>query len=183
MADQQQLDELLEWFKSNGGELDEAVELKFNREFGCHFLSTRELKPNTTACTCPFNLTLSHLNCLPSPPEGVRPEAESSVCSSLVGKVAHSAVAAFFLAEQRLKGKDSFWHPYINSLPKEPDMTTPLWFQPQDLMWLNGTNLYPSAVPPHRTAVGLRTAMYEETWKSGVAVLRENGVDVTPYTW
>ena len=89
----------------------------------------------------------------------------------------------FFLAEQRLKGEESFWYPYIEALPKEKDLTTPLYFQESDLIWLYGTNLYSTTTPRDQTAVELRRNMYKDAWKSGVACLNEHGIDTKPFTW
>lgn len=175
--------QLLEWFARNGGLVNPAVSLRIVPEFGYHFTARKDLPINSTPCSCPFSLTLSHLNLLPSPPAGIKSYANESLCSKLVGKVSKSAAGTFFLAEQRLKGSKSFWAPYINALPKDDDLATPLWFTPEDLKWLAGTNLYSSSGPRHLTAVELRRAMYEKEWKTGVAALKKAGVDTDPFTW
>ncbi|KAF2674282.1 SET domain-containing protein [Microthyrium microscopicum] len=174
---------LLEWFKKNGGSVHENLALTFSSEYGYLFTADKSLEKEATACVCPFSLTLSYLNCLPSPPTGIESHAESSVCSSLIGKLKPNAVGTFLLAEQRTKGAESFWFPYIDALPREEVLTTPLWFHPEDLVWLWGTNLYSKTVPSEQTAVELRRAMYKEAWQSGITVLQEKGVDATKFTW
>jgi hypothetical protein len=175
--------QLLEWFVKNGGFINPDVSLRKTAEYGYHFTASKDLPINTTPCSCPFNLTISHLNLLPSPPAGIKSYANESLCSSLVGKLSKSAVGSFFLAEQRLKGVESFWAPYINALPKNDELTTPLWFTPEDLKWLEGTNLYSSTGPRSRTAVELRRTMYKDEWKNGIATLKEAGVNTDPFTW
>jgi hypothetical protein len=172
-----------QWFQRQGGMIHENVLLAYNYEYGCHFIATSSLKSNETACFCPFRLTLSYLNCLPNPPSGIRSLASTSQCTKLVGKVESNAVATFLLVEERLKGKDSFWYDYIQMLPVEKDLSTPLWFTEEDLMWLRGTNLFSSTVPESQTAVGLRKSMYEEAWKTGIKILESQGVDAKPFTW
>jgi hypothetical protein len=182
MAEGTQL-QLLEWFARNGGFVNSAVSLRKTAEYGYHFMASKDLPINSTPCSCPFSLTLSYLNLLPSPPAGIKSYADESLCSKLVGKISKSAVGSFFLAEQRLKGSESFWAPYIEALPKNDDLTTPLWFTREDLKWLAGTNVYSSTEAQSRTAVGLRKAMYENEWKSGIAVLKKTGVNTDPFTW
>jgi hypothetical protein len=176
------VDKVLGWFYQNGGQIHENITLEQNSEYGCHFIAKSDLDGNTTACHCPFGLTLSYLNCLPNPPDGVRSLADTSVCRHLVGKVETNTIATFLLAEERLKGNDSFWVEYINLLPKDSELFTPLWFEPDDLAWLKGTNLYSSPIESE-TAVGLRKTMYKNAWQAGINALVTAGVDSTPFTW
>jgi hypothetical protein len=176
-------DAVLHWFEQNGGDIHKNIKLKVDDGYGCHFVSTSKLGKDTVACCCPFKLTFSYLNCLSSPPEGIRSLVDLNVSSKLVGKVESNVIATFLLAEERLKGDVSFWAEYIKLLPRESDMATPLWFEPDDLTWLRGTNLYSSAVSEPQTAVGLRRSMYEEAWKAGITALEAEGVDAKPFTW
>jgi hypothetical protein len=176
-------DGVLQWFQHQGGSIHKDVKLNLSEEYGCQFIATSKLEDNTTVCFCPLGLTLSYLNCLPNPPAGVRSVTETSVCGKLVGKVETNAVATFLLVEERLKGSRSFWADYINLLPREQSLATPLWFTTEDLVWLRGTNLFSSVVSESQTAVGLRKSMYEEAWKAGTNALDSQGVDSTPFTW
>lgn len=175
---------LLHWFKTNGGFLNDNLTLQHTAEFGYHFIASSAIEPDTTACTCPMSLTLSHLNCVPTPPHGITSVASSSVCARLVGRVAPTIVAVFLLAEQRLRGPASFWHPYIAALPAEADLTTPLYFtDPLDLVWLYGSNLYADPAEPRLSAVERRRDLYREAWSAGVAALVAQGADPAPFTW
>lgn len=176
------VDKVLSWFSQNGGRIHEDIVLEQDSEYGCHFVAKADLGGDTTACHCPFGLTLSYLNCLPTPPDGIRSLADTSVCIHLVGKVESNTIATFLLAEERLKGNDSFWVDYINLLPREPELCTPLWFENDDLAWLKGTNLYSSPVESEN-AVGLRRTMYKSAWQAGVNTLDAAGVDSKPFTW
>jgi len=175
--------QLTEWFLSEGGFVHENLSLQFSSDFGYHFVSTSNLDCSVTVCTCPFALTLSHLNCLESPPDTIKSFASTSICQHLTGRVPDTAVATFFLAEQRLKGKESFFHPYITTLPKEEHLTTPLWMQPNDLVWLYGTNLHSMTGQNDQTAIGLRRSMYHNLWKQSIDILTQKGIDCSLFTW
>jgi hypothetical protein len=168
---QESIDKLLEWFKANNGFVHEGIELKHDSKYGFHFVASSKLAGNTTVCVCPANLAFSHVN------------AKSNISSILTGRVDPEDIVFFCLVEQKLKGSDSFWAPYIDLLPKESELTTPLYFERPDIDWLRGTNLYSSAVPEGRTAVELRRHMYKNSWKEGISILRGRGVDVSQYTW
>jgi hypothetical protein len=177
-----QIELLLAWLREHGGEIDPAIGLRYSAEYGYHFVATSDVPEDTVACICPLSLSISALNCVSPAPAEFRSCADSSICASLVGKVSASVVAAFFLAEQKLKGEDSFWYPYINLLPAPEDMTTPMWFDEDDMIWIKGTNLYSATVPPEQTALGLRKALYREGFTKGLAIIGESSGD-SQFTW
>lgn len=99
-------------------------------------------------------------------------------------------IGYFFLCEQRLKGPASFWWPYIDALPKEEDLTTPLWFDVSDLKWLLGTSMHsnPSSSTvelssPSKSAVEERRKAWHGEYEAGIELLKEIGVDVTAFSW
>ena len=176
--------ELRDWFIANGGHISPLIELTWSVEHGQHFVASNDLAgSDEPLCVCPHRLTLSHLNVQLSCPADFRNASEASVCAKLVGKVPASTIRYFFLVEQRLLGEKSFWWPYINSLPREADMSTPLWFDDSDLLWLAGTTLHSSMDDPTKSAVMLRKDMWINEWTTGRNVLKSENVDVEPYTW
>lgn len=48
----------------------------------------------------------------------------------------------FFLMGQYLKGSEGFWFPYLRTLPQPGTLTTPLFYEGEDLEWLEGTSLW-----------------------------------------
>jgi hypothetical protein len=175
---------IIRWFSENGGYLDKALQLSFDPNEGNHFLSgSNDVGAGTVACTCPMNMTMSHLNVLRHNRIGARDESSTSACVHLVEEVEFSTVAAFFLVEQRLLGEKSFWFPYIDLLPKEDEMTMPLWFNSDDLMYLRGTNLVSQDIPMEITSVGLQKARYKQQWTLGTAALQRAGQSPDQYTW
>jgi hypothetical protein len=83
---------------------------------------------------------------------------------------------AFFLMGQYLKAENGFWHPYIRSLPRPDELTTPLFYSDDDLAWLNMTSL--------AAAREQRLQIWRANYEKGVACLRElQFEDVDVYSW
>lgn len=79
-----------------------------------------------------------------------------------------------FLVYQWLQQEKSFWWPYLRILPREFD--TPLYFEDDDLMWLQGCNL------DAKEAEG-RKKIWMEELEAAVTALKKDGVDTVGYTW
>lgn len=178
---------LIDWFWSHGGRVHASISLQIDEEFGYHFRARTDIPASTEengtlVCRCPSQLTLSYLNVLTSCPSNVKACATESVVSKVVGKVESHVVGCFFLCEQRLKGKESFWWPYIDLLPKEKIFTTPLWFDDDDLMWLLGTTMHTSQ-ELGKSAVLERRDMWQTQYASGIMHLKEASVDASPFSW
>jgi len=178
---------LMTWFEANGGAINPSIALAKDDEGGQHFRAMEDVSipspGGLQVCYCPFGLTLSHLNVVPSPPAAVRNYSQESVSAKLLGKVPTATVSYFFLAEQRLKGAASFWAPYISSLPLESEMQTPLWFDEEDLKWLNGTTLRAHATDPSRSGLEMRRGMWKDHWQQGLEVLKNEGEDFDKFSW
>lgn len=86
------------------------------------------------------------------------------------------AVTAFFLVDQYLHGEESFWARYLQSLPRMEQMTTPQYFEGEDLEWLRGTNLF--------LAREKRLEAWKEVYEKGMEELRSCGFGgCEGYTW
>lgn len=179
---------LTEWFKEHNGKIDPALSLQKDDRNGYHFRSIRDVPASldqngTPICRCPLNLTLSYLNVkIPAPP-GIPDCSNESVVSKIIDRISPQNAGYIFLVEQRLKGKQSFWWPYIDALPKEKELSTPLWFEEADLKWLLGTNMHSSADNQSKSAVEHRRQMWKDEWEKGVNALKVAGVDVGGFTW
>lgn len=177
---------LLEWFRENGGFFNENIVLVEDEAFGLHFRARKALVSNTEVCICPARLTLSHLNVVGSNAALAAQLGIITVdgdATKLVGRVAEHVISYFVLVEQRFLREQSFWHAYIECLPEESEMTTPLFFSDEDLKWIVGTNLHTSNTDPSRSSVALRRNMWEQEWQEGCDVMRSQGVDVEKYTF
>jgi len=181
------IDVLLKWFKDNGGSIHPSLSLEYNDTDGYHFRAAEDISASTEAsctpvCNCLLLLTLSHLNVLSPVPSGVKDSAPVSVTTKLVGKVSPRTLGYVFLAEQRLKGKESFWAPYIDILPKENEMCTPLWFERDDLKWLLGTTMH-SSEQPGKSAVEGRRDMWMREFADVLNAFEEAKVDSKSFSW
>lgn len=81
-----------------------------------------------------------------------------------------------FLIEQYLLKQNSFWWPYIRTLPQPGDkhgLNAPLWEDAEDLKWLEGTNL--------GKAIPARKAIWKQEFDAFTE--RIDPQDREPYTW
>lgn len=86
------------------------------------------------------------------------------------------AATAFFLVDQCLRGEQSFWARYLQSLPRMEQMTTPQYFEGEDLEWFRGTNLF--------QAREKRLETWKVMYDRGMEVLRSCGFEgCEAYTW
>ncbi|CAG8474980.1 4135_t:CDS:2 [Racocetra fulgida] len=96
------------------------------------------IHPNEIIATLPLNLTISHKLAREYLP--------------FLAPLSCRAALATFLVHERLLGKLSFYHPYINILPKY--IPTPLTYTEREMSWLRGTNLgYGIEIDPDDTEV------------------------------
>jgi hypothetical protein len=170
MSHQERIDKLLAWFRSHKGFLHEAVEMKHDDKYGYHFVASTALPAGTRVCECPADLSLSHLT------------AKSEISQMLAGRLLVEEQVAFCIMEQRIKGADSLWAPYLDALPGDEEMTTTQYFDEADLAWLRGTNMFSSGVPEERTAVMLRRRQAKTCHDEAMAIFKARGVDSSKYT-
>ncbi|KAI0487078.1 hypothetical protein F4859DRAFT_527190 [Xylaria cf. heliscus] len=180
------IDELILWFGRNGGYINEAIRLLHSTEYGCHFVSRGgRIASQEIVCKCPFNLTLSYLNVeqAKSPAAG-HPHFVEGACSKLLGipQIEKQTVRIFLIVDERLKGQDSFWHPYLQLLPDMIEMHTPL-LKDKELVYLKGTNLFPSNASREETPIGRQEASLRAQWKLGVDALKGTGNCIDGLTW
>ncbi|KAK3376495.1 hypothetical protein B0T24DRAFT_618824 [Lasiosphaeria ovina] len=158
--DQSRFGALVSWAQQHGAELHPSLEVycdpvtKFSiRAKEKEQLPAGEalLQPGFAAFSCPFSITLSYLNALPSGGSGT---AGSSLGDSLAVAVAAfpprfmatvppHVIGRFFLMQQYLLGAESFWYPYIATLPQPEQPAAwalPAFWPDDDAAFLDGTN-------------------------------------------
>jgi hypothetical protein len=156
-------DHLLSWFTQNGGWLSPDVHIVYTESNGFHL---RALGPTTPlVASCPLNLTLSCLNLDPSQKDVLPITSPLQQCR---GKIPDHILTYLLLIQERNKGTDSPWHAYITCLPAPDTMTTPLWFNDDDMAFLTGTSLVP--------ATKERKAELLKQWEHAVGVMKQVGV-------
>ncbi|KAF1977508.1 SET domain-containing protein [Bimuria novae-zelandiae CBS 107.79] len=167
------VERLVHWFKTNGGELSPDVDIAFSESSGYHCRAKRRLGSAVVA-KCPLSLTLSYLNL--DHAQSIVPHVESPLVEC-VGQVPNHVLTYLLLVEQRRHpNQDRMkWYPYIACLPEPGSMTTPLWFDNEDLKCLTGTNL------ARETSVKLDQLTKE--WNQANNVLERVGVNAETYSF
>jgi hypothetical protein len=178
--------ELQEWVVKHGGYLHQSVQLARNESRGVHIQVKPEWPSSVQGATCvikvPVKLTMSYLNAVDfrPPSEGGTESPFSSrgvtFPRSFLDAVGPEETTAFFLMGQYLKGTEGFWHPYLRTLPRADELTTPLHFEEEDMEWLNGTSLY--------AAREQRLQSWRHSYESSLKTLKEAGMDgLGGYSW
>ena len=156
-------EDLVSWFTQNGGWLSPDVQIVYSESQGHHMRALRPTTPEVV--TCPLKLTLSSLNLNPGQKEVLLITSPLQQCR---GKIPDHILTYLLLIEQRKKGKESPWANYIACLPGPESMTTPLWFDKEDVTFLAGTSLAP--------ALKERKADYRKQWEHALSVMKHVGV-------
>lgn len=133
---------LVQWVVTNSGYFHEHAQLAYSSRKGFHGLVAEghTIAEGTRIASCPMPLTLSVLNALDIHPFTSRGSRFPEAFLSAQAKQPQS-LQAFFLMEQLLKGDQSWWHPYISTLPTVQDVNDLQFEEQADLRWLEGTNL------------------------------------------
>ncbi|CAG8752467.1 14603_t:CDS:2 [Gigaspora margarita] len=118
------MDEFANWLIENGATFPKV---KFDKDEdgigGCY--AVQPIHPNEIIASLPLKLTISYKLAQEYLP--------------ILDPLGCRAALATFLIHERFLGKLSFYHPYINILPKY--IPTPLMYTEQEMSWLKGTNL------------------------------------------
>ncbi|KAF1944816.1 SET domain-containing protein [Clathrospora elynae] len=152
---------LVAWFTQHGGRLSPDVQLVHSDSRGFHMRALRPLSSPVVA-SCPLGLTLSYRNLDPSQKEVLPIGSPLQQCR---GKIPDHILTYLLLIEQRKEGENSPWHAYIACLPGPESMTTPIWFDEDDMAFLAGTSLAPAARE--------RRNDLHQQWEHAVKVMRE----------
>lgn len=178
-ADEERFSALVSWATLHGASLHPALEIYKDDVTGFSMrvksLSGSEetaLKPSDEVLACPLEISLSYLNALTGQPLSTTPSDHTSNSSPQfppeLMKAAPHIIGRFYLMQQYLLGKASFWYPYIATLP-QPDVTSswaspPFWPE-EDAEFLEGTNT--------GIAAGTIRAQLKEEFKLARKALKE----------
>jgi hypothetical protein len=152
---------LVVWFTQNGGHLNSDVQVVYSDSHGFHMRAARPLS-SVIVATCPLKLTLSILNLDSDQKEVLSIESPLQQCR---GRIPDQILTYLLLIEQHRKGQQSPWHAYIACLPGPESMTTPLWFDDDDMVFLAGTSLAPAAKE--------RKTVLHGQWEHALTVMKE----------
>ncbi|PYI06429.1 SET domain protein [Aspergillus sclerotiicarbonarius CBS 121057] len=179
--------ELLHWMVSNGGNLHESVQIAKDESRGVHLQVKKDWKdgvPNDThIIKTPLSTTMSYFNVIDH--SSTAEDSGASVAfpahglhlpQAFVDAVGPKESTIFFLIGQYLRVTEGFWYPYIRTLPQPGSLTTPPYYEGDDLVWLNGTSLLPAREQ--------RMSLLKEKYEKGSVELRQAGFQgAEEYTW
>lgn len=170
----------------HGGHLHESVQIAKDERRGVHIQVKKDcgnLPKKTCIINTPLAVTMSYFNAidhrLPSEADGgesVFSAHSVALPPAFIDAVGHEETTIFFLMGQYLQGSVGFWFPWIRTLPQPGHLTTPLYYEGDDLEWLEGTSLLPAREQ--------KMKLMKDKYESGFNKLRESGFgDAERYTW
>ena len=168
---------LIKWIRENGGFFHENVRVAQNVEQGFHVqvCPGKQLSSQTRIASCPMSATLSILNVMDVVP--FRSHG-TNFPGSFIRKQPSATSQYFFLMEQYLLGQNSWWAPYISTLPTPHSIQSLHFSDDVDLKWLEGTNL--------KAALAEQTGKWRDMYEGAVAHLKSLGWPSAVnnlYTW
>ncbi|GMG24155.1 unnamed protein product [Aspergillus oryzae var. brunneus] len=168
---------LLDWMVSKGGQLHESVEIAKDERRGVHLQVKNDWKDgvpsNTHIIKTPLTSTMSYFNVIGysfNTDDGSFisfPEHGVHFPRGFAEAVGQEESSIFFLMGQYLQGKEGFWYPYIRTLPQPGALTTPLYYEGDDLEWLEGTSLSPARQQKANLLKEKYGTVYTELCKAG----------------
>lgn len=121
-----------EWCIENGCKFP-RLELKDDiAGFGSGFMIKTDIPTGVDAVVTPLKLLINAIVVRSSP-------LYHALCSMNIDCTDHELVW-LFMVHERHKGLKSFWHPYLDILPRVPN--TPLFYTDEELNAMKGTNIY-----------------------------------------
>ena len=136
---------LAQWVTQHGGFVDQRLKIRYDASKGYHGIveDGHTIAAHTRIASCPLPVTLSVLNVLDISPfqqHGTR------FPNSFLQKYqfATDILQTFFLMDQHVRGEQSFWAPYIKTLPSIEDVESLQFESEEDTAWIRGTNLEPA---------------------------------------
>lgn len=160
---------LEEWLRSSpGGYVHGHLHVAEDDERGIHWRAEKELEKDSKILTVPHSHALSYLNALV--------DEAYPVFKTRRKDFTVEAIGFFYLMLQHINRQSSFWKPYLDTLPlPTQQLTTPLWFDAGDEQWLVDTDV--------AHTMSQRKIVYERYYASGLAILKDSGIDVSQVSW
>ncbi|GLA82116.1 hypothetical protein AtubIFM56815_006295 [Aspergillus tubingensis] len=173
--------DLLNWMVNNGGHLHESVQIAKDESRGVHLQVKKDWKDavptDTHIIKTPLATTMSYFNVVNQSTPSISFSAHGlHFPQSFIDAVGEKESTIFFLIGQYLRGTEGFWYPYIRTLPQPGSLTTPPYYEGEDLQWLDGTSLL--------AAREKRLEVLKEKYEKGSTELRNAGFEgADAYTW
>ncbi|KAK4159404.1 ribosomal lysine N-methyltransferase set10 [Cladorrhinum sp. PSN259] len=152
-ADQKRCWKLHKWSQNNGARLHPSLEIYYDdvTKFSLRVKNsvTDGVEPGFTAVTSNIAQTLSYINAVIDGP--IRLPAshgqphQPAFPPRFMTDLPPFVIGRFFLIKEYLKGDESFWWPYIATLPQPEHVNfwaLPAFWPEEDIAFLDGTNAY-----------------------------------------
>ena len=171
------VDMLSTWFFRKFGRLHHDVNIVWTASYGYHLRvhHAQGVPANCLIVACPHHLSISVMDL-----EWAKDPWPEALKSHWMNQP--EVLTRFFIMEQYLEKQESFWWPYIASLPQpdQPDqMNTPMWYDDSDLIWIKGTNLDGGRIS--------RSTTWRKEYEESILLLRSYCSNRRPrlhaYTW
>ena len=138
----------------NGGHLHDGVQIARDERRGVHLQVKKDWGNSISKETCiintPLSATMSYFDAIDhrlpdaNGGEGLFSTHGVILPRTFIDAVGPEETTVFFVMGQYLQGSDGFWFPWIRTLPQPGSLTTPLYYEGEDLEWLDGTSLLPA---------------------------------------
>ena len=144
-------DDFEQWFLANGGYIHPKVELASDAITGRHMrvIDGEQLVADNLIISCPHELTVSWLNVV----KGSEAFLSQFALEEDYHEINQVVIVRFFLINEYLKKKESFWWPYFRSIPQPSEihaLGTPMYYNENEWAWIRGTNLEQAALKTER---------------------------------
>lgn len=173
--------EFLQWVIEHGGHIDDSVCIAQDASRGVHMQVKADwpqpVSPETRAFSTPLGITMSYYNAIDyKSQKGSFSSHGVTFPRAFIDAVGPEETSAFFLMGQFLRGSEGFWYPYLRTLPQPGQLTTPLFFEEEDVDWLQGTGIPEASV--------FRYEVWDRKYEEAVAKLEEVGFEGwEKYSW
>ncbi|KAK0736040.1 hypothetical protein B0T21DRAFT_366177 [Apiosordaria backusii] len=151
-ADHSRFENLRQWAESHGATLNPSLEIYEDDITGYSLRvkpsANERLAPGFCAVSCHVAITLSYVNSLIDGPidnSARHHEQGPAFPSQFMSSNPPHVIGRFFLVKEYLKGKDSYWWPYISTLPQPDRLNTwalPAVWPEDDIECLEETNAH-----------------------------------------
>ncbi|ODV85442.1 hypothetical protein CANARDRAFT_7556 [[Candida] arabinofermentans NRRL YB-2248] len=132
MSKEEKLKCLLTWATDNDAYVDPRIEFRYSEESGISAFYKSDSSNGRIVVKIPEKLILTPLDA----------EKHFGIVSGDKDGIDSTTLLKFYLIELRRQKSDSFYAPYLSSLPGLREIGSPLGFSPPELELLNGTNVY-----------------------------------------
>jgi histone-lysine N-methyltransferase SETD3 len=182
--DKARFDALVDWSRQRGGDLPLEVYRDDVTGFSLRNpVQAAPLEPGFVAVVCPLSTTLSFLNALVDGPLQLSSEPLSqphhpAFPKRFMQSLPPYVIGRFFLIKEYLKGRHSYWWPYLATLPAPEQIAAwalPAFWPEDDIFYLDGTNA--------GMAIGEIQDNLKREFKQARKILKEDGwPDYSNYT-